>query len=126
MHQARSDTTEGLKESRLALVRATLKQEQADLAKKVDARKIARADAAAAKEKLAKKSKAKLERAALEKRNKAEDARRVEAAKKEADDRQEWEVVPRTGLIAKRKVGEAYKWADVVSRQLVRKDEVPR
>ena len=50
MDQARSDTTEGLEESRLALVRATLKQEQADLAKKVDARKIARADAAAAKE----------------------------------------------------------------------------
>ena len=107
-------------------MRETLKKEQAEQTKKAEARKAAKASAAAAKEKLAKESKAKLEKAALEKRKNAEDARRVEAAKKEADDRHEWEVVPRTGLIAKRKAGEAYKWADSVSRQLVMKDEVPR
>ena len=65
MEKARSDAQElavqeGLEESRLKLVRATLKQEQVDLAKKVNDRQIARADAAAAKDKLAKELKAKL------------------------------------------------------------------
>ena len=126
MDQARSDTTEGHEESRLALVRATLKQEQVDLAKKVKDRQIAKIDAAA-KDKLAKELKAKLAKDALDKRNRqAEEARRVEAEKKAERDRHEWEVVPPTGLIAKKKAAEAYKWADVVDRQLVNRDDVPK
>jgi hypothetical protein len=131
MEQARSDAQElavqeGLEESRLKLVRATLKQEQVDLAKKVKDRQIAKIDAAA-KDKLAKELKAKLAKDALDKRNRqAEEARRVEAEKKAEHDRLEWEVVTPTGLIAKKKAAEAYLWPEVVNRQLVNRDDVPK
>ena len=122
----------GLEEARLEAVRAVLKQEQEVKAKQVKDQKFARAAELAAKAtehaaktKLAQESKARLARVALDKRNQAEDARRVEAEEKAARDRHEWEVVPRTGLIAKKKMAEANKWADVVDRQLVRKDSVP-
>ena len=101
-------------------------------AKQVSDQKLARAAEIAAKAaeqaakaKLAQEAKARLARIALDKRNQAEDARRVEAEGKAARDRHEWEVVPRTGLIAKKKMAEANKWADVVDRQLVKKDTVP-
>jgi hypothetical protein len=104
-------------------------QEQVVKAKQVSDQKLARAAEIAAKAaeqaakaKLAQEAKARL---ALDKRNKAEDARRLEADSKAARDRQEWEVVPRTGLIAKKKEAEANKWAAVVDRQLVKKDTVP-
>jgi hypothetical protein len=116
---------EGLEESRLEAVRAILKQEQVVLAKQANDKKIARAAELAAKDKLAQESKARLAKVALDKRNQAEDARRVEAEEKAARDRHDWEVVPRTGLIAKKKTAEAYKWADVVDRQLVKRDDVP-
>jgi hypothetical protein len=131
MNQARSDAQvlavqEGLEESRLQLVRDTLKQEQADLAKKVKDRQIAKIDAAA-KEKVAKELKAKLAKETLDKRNRqAEEARRVEAEKKAEQDRLEWEVVTPTGLLAKKKMAEAYHWPKVVSRQLVNRDDVPK
>ena len=101
-------------------------------AKQVSDQKLARAAEIAAKAaeqaakaKLAQEAKARLARIALDKRNQAEDARRLEADSKAARDRQEWEVVPRTGLIAKKKEAEANKWAAVVDRQLVKKDTVP-
>ena len=101
-------------------------------AKQVSDKKLARAAEIAAKAaeqaaktKLAQESKARLAKVALDKRNQAEDARRVEAEGKAARDRHEWEVVPKTGLMAKKKMAEASKWADVVDRQLVKKDTVP-
>ena len=125
-------TGEGLEESRLKAVRTLLKQEQAVLAKQAEEKKAARAAELAAKAaehtarvKMAQESKARLARVALDRRNQADDARKAEAEAKAARDRDEWEVVPKPGLMAKKKVAEANKWVDAVDRQPVKKDSVP-
>ena len=85
----------------------------------------AKAAEQAARVKMAQETKARQARVALDRRNQADDARKAEAEAKAARARDEWEVVPRPGLMAKKKAAEANTWAEAVDRQMVQRDSVP-